>query len=39
MSARHLEINYEHNFKIGCVKLMINDLDSKNGTWLRLSEK
>ncbi|CAD8155120.1 unnamed protein product [Paramecium octaurelia] len=39
MSARHLEINYDYNFKIGSVKLMINDLESKNGTWLRLSEK
>jgi pSer/pThr/pTyr-binding forkhead associated (FHA) protein len=39
MSGRHMEIYYEHNFKSGSVKLMINDLESKNGTWLRLSEK
>lgn len=39
MSAKHMEINYEYNFKAGSVKLMINDLESKNGTWLRLSEK
>lgn len=34
-----MEINYEYNFKAGSVKLMINDLESRNGTWLRLSEK
>ncbi|KAM3141183.1 hypothetical protein pb186bvf_006788 [Paramecium bursaria] len=39
LSARHMDIFYEFNFKLGQTKLMISDLNSKNGTWLRLSEK
>lgn len=34
-----MEIDYDLHYKLGEVKLMINDLDSRNGTWFRLSEK
>lgn len=39
LSARHMDIVYDYNCKLDQTKLTINDLDSKNGTWLRLSDK
>jgi hypothetical protein len=39
MSSRHLQITYQTNWKTGVSRFLMDDLNSRNGTWFRLSEK